>query len=160
MRLNSTYYLNRLDNTLPSGAVSFVNSTTNSTQTTEILPSSTTQDDRISTTIDSFIYNTSLYDDYSSDDLASVAINELINKHLQSNFSVPTPTSTSKVPFDANNVTESEFFFPVTNISSLSCLNHNIPSVHHYLAGMYFIQSLFYLVGLLVMVIIGSTNMK
>lgn len=146
MRLNSTYYPNRLDNTLPSGAVSFVNSTANSTQTTELLPSSRIEDDRISTTVDSFAYNTSLYDDYSTDDLATVAINELINKHLQSNFSVPTPTSTSKVPFDANNVTESEFFLPVTNISSLSCLNHNIPSVHQYLAGMFLILYSVYII--------------
>lgn len=137
MRLNSTYYLNRLEDTLPSATVSFVNSTTDSTSTTKILPSSTAENDRISTTIDAFIYNTSQYEDYNSDDLASVTINEFINNHLQSNISVPTLSSTSKVPFDANKGTESEFFLPVTNISSLSCLHHNIPSVHQYLAGMY-----------------------
>lgn len=97
--------------------------------------STTDHDDRLPTTINSILYNISVNEDYDdSSEYSNVAVNELINNHIKLSH---VPRVSPIVP----NVTESDIYLAVRNVSSLPCLNH-IPSVHEYLAGKFHAQYL------------------
>ncbi len=119
-------------NATTSTFVSFVKTTEESPSFTGIPSGPTSENDRSPTTEDSILYNVSVNDDYDTGGFATVAIKELVDKHLK--LSSANRETSSTFPAEVN-VTESDVFLTVRNVSSLSCLNHNIPSIHEYLAG-------------------------
>lgn len=85
-----------------------------------------------STTLGPIVYNTSTNENFDSSEFATIAIKELISEHFKSsNVSEARRKYFSTVP----NVTESDYYLSVQNISSLSCTTGNIPSANEYLAG-------------------------
>ncbi|XKL66079.1 hypothetical protein PGB90_009499 [Kerria lacca] len=105
--------------------VTSINSTENHPVSYNILETFMNEDDGLSTTLDSIVYNTSMDDDFDSNGYATVAITDF----LKQNFKL------SSVPQDTSSyVSETESLVSVRNISSLTCLNRNIPSVNEYLA--------------------------
>lgn len=88
--------------------------------------------DQLPTSINSILYNISMNQDYDeSGELSNTVVNEFLNHHIKlSNIPHVTTSVSPIVP----NVTESDSYLTIRNVSSLSCLNH-IPPVHEYLAG-------------------------